>query len=175
MPELVHLSHGFIQDGGNDPAMGVAGWSDIAARKLESSDETPAGFIQLKVQLQTLGIVGAAAKAMVPGNLVVPGFVPGMGGLRSLWHKWNQLWKDEQFTVPGSEINGQLFKQRLPRVHETVTWKSYSLPCLATLFFLGARQGTFFLVGKLPFSLHLSRWVAASDQIPVRLVSLCPR
>jgi hypothetical protein len=67
--ELVYLSHGFIQDGGDNAAMRVARRSRIFSRQLEVANGLARFFVQREFQPHALGIVVAAAKAMVLARL----------------------------------------------------------------------------------------------------------
>ncbi len=74
--ELVYLAHGFIQDGGDDAAMRMAGRTLIAARQPEFAGGAAGFFLQIEPQPHSIGIVLTAAKAMV-----FQFFIPGMNGV----------------------------------------------------------------------------------------------
>jgi hypothetical protein len=67
--ELVHFAHGFIQDGGNNAAMGMAWRPGVSARKLEMADGLARLFVQRELQFHALRIVMSATKAMVLAGL----------------------------------------------------------------------------------------------------------
>jgi hypothetical protein len=67
--ELVYLAHCFVQDGGDNAPMRVARRPGIFARQLEVANGLAGFFVQREFQPHALGIIVAAAKAMVLARL----------------------------------------------------------------------------------------------------------
>jgi len=44
--ELVHLAHGLIQDGGDNAAVRVTGWTGVFAREFKVANGLAGGFVQ---------------------------------------------------------------------------------------------------------------------------------
>src|SRR4051812_10915518 len=79
--QLVRFTHGFVEDGGDDASVRMAGRSDVLLRKLEARNEGTLVGCKIKLKAHALGIVGAAAEAMVAWNLDVTGIVSAGGRL----------------------------------------------------------------------------------------------
>jgi len=79
MPELVYLAHGFVEDSGDDPAVGVAGRAGIAFAKPKAADEEVALLVIGEAQMHAFGIILPTGKAEVflqadvLGTMTVPG------------------------------------------------------------------------------------------------------
>ena len=63
--KFIHFAHGFVQDGGDNAAVGVSGRTGIFARQLEVANGLARFFVQRELQPHALGIVMPAAKTMV--------------------------------------------------------------------------------------------------------------
>jgi len=81
--QLVHLAHGFVEDGGDDAAVGVPGRAGVALAEAEAADEGVALFVVGEAQAHAFGIVFAAGETVVlletdvGGAVSVGGFVWG--------------------------------------------------------------------------------------------------
>jgi hypothetical protein len=78
--QLIALAHRLIEDGGNDSTMRVSRRAGKAATQSEIADEAITALAKLKVQMQPMGILRPAAKAMFTlpgGSEVILGIVPG--------------------------------------------------------------------------------------------------
>lgn len=65
MPQLVDLTHGFIEDRRDYAAVAMSGRAGKALAEFEAAHETIALFVINKAQAHPFGIVGAASEAMV--------------------------------------------------------------------------------------------------------------
>lgn len=63
--EFVEFAHGVVEDGGNDPAMAVAGRPGVAPAQAKMRDEMLALAIQRKLQMHAMRIIFAAGEAQV--------------------------------------------------------------------------------------------------------------
>ena len=63
--QLVHLAHGFVEDGGDDAAVAVSGGAGVALAQAKAADETIALFIVGEAQAHAFGIVLAAGEAII--------------------------------------------------------------------------------------------------------------
>ena len=73
--ELVYLAHGIVEDGGDDPAMAMAGRSRITLAETKAAYEGLALFVEREFQAHTVRIVLSASKAVVFLQFDVGGFV----------------------------------------------------------------------------------------------------
>jgi hypothetical protein len=67
--EFIHFAHGFVQDSGDNTAMGVPGRAGVFARKLEMANGLARRFVQRELQAHSLRIIVSAAKAMILARL----------------------------------------------------------------------------------------------------------
>ena len=65
IPKLVHLAHGFVQDGGDNSTVRVPRGAGIPSRQFEVAHRFPRIFVQRELQAHALGIVMPAAEAVV--------------------------------------------------------------------------------------------------------------
>ncbi len=83
--QLVYFAHGVIEDGGDDAAVAVAGWSGVALGEAEMADESLAFFVEDEFQMHAVGVVFAADEAVVFLHFDVAGVVAL--GLGLVWHR----------------------------------------------------------------------------------------
>src|SRR5271157_1291142 len=80
--QLIDLPHGFVKNGGDDPAVGVRRWADKAPLQTKAADEALVLLVENKLQPES-GFVGGAATKTVVGELLflylvtMNSFVPG--------------------------------------------------------------------------------------------------
>src|SRR5215471_2650404 len=67
--EFVHLTHGFVEDGGNDAAVRVSGRALISFGEFEFANSAPGFFITVKLELHPRGIVFSAGEAVILPDL----------------------------------------------------------------------------------------------------------
>jgi hypothetical protein len=78
--KFIDLTHGVVEDGGDDAAVAVTGGSGVALAEAELADEDLAGFVEGEFQAHAVGIVLAAGEAVVLLQLDVAGVVAlGLG------------------------------------------------------------------------------------------------
>jgi len=83
MVQLVHLTHGVVEDAGDDAAVAVAGGSAVALAEAEAADEGLAGFVENEFKVHAFGVIRAADEAVVLLHFDVAGVVAlGLG-----WHR----------------------------------------------------------------------------------------
>lgn len=82
MSKLVDLAHGLVEDRRDNSTVSMRRRADVAGWKFELADEGLSFFVERKLQPQTIVIILAAAKAIVPGDLVVASVVSGGGAFR---------------------------------------------------------------------------------------------
>ena len=63
--QLVHLAHGFIEDGRDDAAMTMPRRPSVALAKPEAADEAVPVFVIGKAEAHAVGIIRPAAEAMI--------------------------------------------------------------------------------------------------------------
>src|SRR5580700_7941314 len=63
--QFVELTHGFVEDGGDDAAVRVLRRSDKLPFETELTDEALTIFIEYKLQPQPVLVLGTAAKTLV--------------------------------------------------------------------------------------------------------------
>jgi len=78
MTQLVHLAHGLVENGGNDAAVAMAGRSGIALAQPEAADKAVALLVISEAQAHAVGIVLAAAEAVILLQLNVAGVVSSL-------------------------------------------------------------------------------------------------
>jgi hypothetical protein len=84
MMELVYFSHGFVEDGGDDATVAMAGWSGVALAEAEFADESLALFVENEFEAHAVFVIGAADEAVVLLHFVVASVVAV--GLGLAWH-----------------------------------------------------------------------------------------
>ena len=82
MVQLVHLTHGVVEDAGDDAAVAVARWTDVTIAQAEAADEGLAGFVEDELEAHAFPVVRAADEAVVFMHLDEAGVV----ALRLRWH-----------------------------------------------------------------------------------------
>jgi hypothetical protein len=65
MAELVHLAHGFVEDGCDDAAVAVSGRSGEALAEAKAADEAVALFVVGEAEPHAVGVVLAAGETVV--------------------------------------------------------------------------------------------------------------
>jgi len=65
MPQLIHLSHGIIENGRDNSAVAVAGWARIALAQPKSARRYAVFFIQGKFQVHPVAIMHSAGKTII--------------------------------------------------------------------------------------------------------------
>lgn len=73
--QLVHFAHGFVEEGGDDAAVAVAGRSGVALAQAKAANESLARFIEGELQAHPVRIIQAAGEAEVLLQLDVTGVV----------------------------------------------------------------------------------------------------
>src|SRR4051812_35942120 len=63
--QFVHFAHGFVQNGGDDAAMGVSRRSLIAARQAKAAPGAALGFVKIKFKMHALRIGRPTSKAAI--------------------------------------------------------------------------------------------------------------
>ena len=81
MAKFIDLSHGVVEDAGDDSAMAVAGGARIALAQAEFADERLTAFVQAEFQTHAVWVVHTANEAVVLLHLDVAGVV----ALRLFW------------------------------------------------------------------------------------------
>ena len=79
-PQLVHLAHGLIEDGGNNASVRVSRRPLKAQRQPKAAPGSAARVIEPELHAHALGIVWTASETMVLGDARVFGIVPGSAG-----------------------------------------------------------------------------------------------
>jgi hypothetical protein len=69
--QLADLTHGFVEDGGDDASMGVRWWPFKAVRQREVADKTMPCLVEVKLQPQAAVVVGPASEARVAINVLL--------------------------------------------------------------------------------------------------------
>ncbi len=80
VPQHVHLAHGFVEDGGDDAAVGVSGRAGVALAESEAADEAIALFVVGEAQAHAVGIVFAADETEILVRAQEAGAVARSGG-----------------------------------------------------------------------------------------------
>src|ERR1017187_2124405 len=69
--QLADLAHGFVEDSGDDAAMRVRRWPFKAIGQREVTDKAKTRLVEVKLQLQTAVVVGAATETHVAINVLL--------------------------------------------------------------------------------------------------------
>lgn len=71
--QFVQLTHGVVENGGDDSAVAVSGWSGVARAQLEAAGVVLSGRVSVKLQMHAIGVVRAASEAIVLFDGIVSG------------------------------------------------------------------------------------------------------
>src|ERR1700730_13793575 len=98
LPQLVHLTHSLIENGGDDAAVAVPWWPGVALIQTEVADKTLARSIVSKFQVHASSIVRTTSKAVVLRQTEITNIVTAT--LRLLGHKRKILYLTS--LIPGA-------------------------------------------------------------------------
>ena len=73
--QLVHFSHGVVENGGDNAAVAVAGRAGVTVGQIEVADESSSFAVQRELQVHAVGVVGTAGKAVVLRQLEIVSLV----------------------------------------------------------------------------------------------------
>ncbi len=65
MAKLVYLAHGFVEDGGDDASMNMAGRAGVALAQPKAADEAVALFVVRELETHAFRVVFAASETEV--------------------------------------------------------------------------------------------------------------
>jgi hypothetical protein len=89
MAQLVYLTHGVVENGGDDSSVAVAWRTGVAFAKSEAADRHLAVLVEGKFKAHAVGIVHAASEAVILLHAYVASVVAVTGRLS--WHAFDSI------------------------------------------------------------------------------------